>query len=185
MTIGGIIKRFAYMRYLLQRSTWRWIVESLDSVIADHLEPLRGIRLRTHMIVHPSVSFRWGRNIELGAHVRIQPNCCLWASPNSKIVIGDHTGIGPGTLIFSSNHRFEPGMPYHMQPWVEKGVTIGRDVWVGAGCIILPGVTIGDGCVLAAGSVVTRDIPSGAVAGGVPAKIIKQRAPSSPAETTA
>jgi acetyltransferase-like isoleucine patch superfamily enzyme len=66
-------------------------------------------------------------------------------------------------------------VPYHEQLWTEKGVTIGRDVWVGAGCVILPGVTIGDGAVLAAGSVVTKDVPAGAVVGGVPAKVIKAR----------
>jgi maltose O-acetyltransferase len=56
---------------------------------------------------------------------------------------------------------------------VEKTVTIGRNVWVGSGCIILPGVTIGDNSVIAAGSVVTKDVPEGALMGGVPAKQIR------------
>ena len=54
-------------------------------------------------------------------------------------------------------------------------MTIGPDVWVGARCVILPGVTIGEGAVIAAGSVVTKDVPAGAVVGGVPARIIKTR----------
>lgn len=183
--ISAIGRRLVYVKYLLKPGVWRWIVDRIDYTVTDHIQPWSVLRRGTKNHIHPSVSFRRAENVVLGHHVRIQPNCCLWASPNSKIVIGDHTGIGPGTLIFSSNHRFEPGVPYHMQPWVEKGVTIGRDVWVGAGCIILPGVTIGDGCILAAGSVVTKDLPPGVVAAGVPAKIVKQRAPSSPAETTA
>jgi acetyltransferase-like isoleucine patch superfamily enzyme len=121
------------------------------------------------------VTFRRAENIEIGTHVRIQPYCAIWASPKGKISIGQYTGLGPGTVVFSSNHQFVPGMPYYKQPWREEAVTIGRDVWVGAGCVILPGVTIGDGAVVAAGSVVTRDVPAGAVVAGVPARVIKSR----------
>ena len=53
-------------------------------------------------------------------------------------------------------------------------VEIGNGVWVGAHATILSGVTIGDNAVIAAGAVVTKDVPANAVAGGVPAKIIKQ-----------
>ena len=53
-------------------------------------------------------------------------------------------------------------------------VKIGNGVWVGAHATILSGVTIGDNAVIAAGAVVTKDVPANAVAGGVPAKIIKQ-----------
>lgn len=56
-----------------------------------------------------------------------------------------------------------------------REVVIGNDVWIGANVIILPGVKIGDGAVIAAGAVVTGDIEPYAVAGGVPAKIIKYR----------
>jgi acetyltransferase-like isoleucine patch superfamily enzyme len=54
-------------------------------------------------------------------------------------------------------------------------IRIGADVWVGRGCAILSGVTIGDGAVIAANSVVTRDIPSRAIAVGAPAKPIRSR----------
>lgn len=56
-----------------------------------------------------------------------------------------------------------------------KKITIGNDVWIGARVIIMDGVTIGDGAIIAANSVVTKDVPDYAVAGGVPAKIIKMR----------
>lgn len=48
---------------------------------------------------------------------------------------------------------------------------IGRDVWIGGGAIILPGITIGDEAVVGAGSVVTRDVPAGAIVRGNPARI--------------
>lgn len=48
-------------------------------------------------------------------------------------------------------------------------------MWIGAGSIILAGVSIGRGAVIAAGSVVNHDVPEYAIAGGVPAKLIKSR----------
>jgi len=56
-----------------------------------------------------------------------------------------------------------------------KETNIGNDVWIGAKSIILNGVKIGNGVIIAAGSVVTKDIPSYTIVGGVPAKIIKKR----------
>ena len=53
-------------------------------------------------------------------------------------------------------------------------VVIGCNVWVGAHVTITKGVTIGDNAIIAAGAVVTRDIPAGAIAGGVPARVIGQ-----------
>jgi phosphonate metabolism protein (transferase hexapeptide repeat family) len=54
-------------------------------------------------------------------------------------------------------------------------VNIGNDVWIGHGVIVLPGVTVGDGAVLAAGAVVSRDVPSYTLVGGVPARKIRER----------
>lgn len=53
-------------------------------------------------------------------------------------------------------------------------VTIGNKVWIGATATILSGVSIGDGAVIAAGAVVTKDVPAHTIAGGVPAKILKE-----------
>jgi virginiamycin A acetyltransferase len=57
-----------------------------------------------------------------------------------------------------------------------KGDTVvGNDVWLGYDTLIMPGVTIGDGAIVAARSVVTADIPPYAIAGGNPARVIRQR----------
>jgi acetyltransferase-like isoleucine patch superfamily enzyme len=55
-----------------------------------------------------------------------------------------------------------------------KPITIEANAWIGMNCIILKGVTIGEGAIIGAGSVVTRNIPAWTVAGGNPAKIIKE-----------
>lgn len=52
---------------------------------------------------------------------------------------------------------------------------IGNDVWIGSNSVILQGVKIGDGAIIAAGAVVTKDVPSYTIWGGVPAKFIKDR----------
>lgn len=56
-----------------------------------------------------------------------------------------------------------------------RKINIGHDVWIGANVILLPGITIGHGAVIAAGAVVSKDVPPYAIAGGVPAKLIKYR----------
>lgn len=173
--IGGVVKRLAYFRLLLRAGTWRWLLARLDFVVMDHVTPWTRLARPRSSTVHPSVSFRRAENVVLGENTRIQNNCVLWASPGSTITIGESSGLGPGTMIYSSNHQFVAGIAYHKQAWTERDVTVGRDVWVGAGSIILPGVTIGDGCVVAAGSVVTKDVPPNSIVAGVPARVIRER----------
>lgn len=79
-------------------------------------------------------------------------------SSNVRIVTHD----GSGWLV-----RDERGRRFRYAP-----VRIGSHVFVGANSTIMPGVRIGDRCVVGAGSVVTRSIPEGYVAAGVPARII-------------
>lgn len=173
--IAGILERISYVRLLFKASTFRWAIAGFDSLVHDHLLPWSELQREFPSNVHPSVSIRCAANIHVAKHTRIQKDVVLWASPRSHIRIGEFTGLGPGTMIFSSNHQFKLGEPYYTQPWTEKDVTIGRDVWVGAGTLIMPGVTIGDCCVLAAGSVVTRDIPPNSLAAGVPARVLRVR----------
>ena len=126
--------------------------------------------------IHPTASLRCGENIVLGRNGHINQYCCIWASPNSKIVLGDDLLMGPGCKIFSSNHSADQSdIPMNIQPFREADIVIGNDCWIGANCVITAGVTIGDGTIVAAGAVVTKDLPPGVVAGGIPAKVIKQR----------
>ena len=78
--------------------------------------------------------------------------------------------VGPKTVIATLNHQQNPERRANLIP---KPVKIGCNVWVGANVAILPGVTIGDGAIIAAGAVVNRDVKANTIAGGVPAKYIK------------
>ncbi len=109
-----------------------------------------------------------GINIKLGKNVFINSGCCF--QDHAGIEIGDGTLIGHQVVIATLNHAQDPVSRADMFP---KPVKIGKNVWIGAHATILPGVTIGDNAIIAAGAVVTKDVEKNAVAGGVPAKKIK------------
>ena len=109
-----------------------------------------------------------GKNIKLGRNVFINAGCQF--QDQGGITIGDGTLVGPKTVIATLNHQQNPERRANLIP---KPVKIGCNVWVGANVTILPGVTIGDGAIIAAGAVVNRDVKANTIAGGVPAKYIK------------
>lgn len=162
-----------YVNNIFNAKSFKFIIKLIQWFIEDKLIPARQLNHADDAYIHPSVNFKKPENIFIGKRTRIQPHVCLWASENSKILIGDFSGLGPGTMLFSSNHKYEFGKIYIQQPWVEKDIVIGKNVWVGAGCIITAGVTIGEGSVIGAGSVVNKDVPPNSLAVGVPAKIVK------------
>jgi len=94
----------------------------------------------------------------------------------SIVTFGDNVIIGPDVCIIDYNHDYKSRsyLPYSVENMV-KPVVIGNHVWIGYGVIILPGVSVGDGAVIAAGSVVVNDVPSCAIVGGNPAKLISKR----------
>jgi maltose O-acetyltransferase len=82
---------------------------------------------------------------------------------------GDGCQIGPYVQILTADHPRDAGL---RRQRLENGkpVRIGRNVWIGAGAIVLPGITVGDDAIIGAGSVVTRDVVSGATVMGSPAR---------------
>ncbi|MFN6947053.1 MAG: acyltransferase [Cytophagaceae bacterium] len=117
-----------------------------------------------------------GGSLTIGANTSIQPRCQFSAYKGS-IVIGSNVQIAPNCAFYPYNHCFTPDEPIKNQPLQTKGgIVVEDDAWLGFGVIVLDGVRIGKGAVIGAGSVVTHDIPDGAIAVGVPARVIKTRA---------
>ena len=97
-----------------------------------------------------------------------------------KITIGDAVRIGAHTSILGFNHTMsDPDREVFRQPTTSKGIVIGSDVWIGSHVVIVDGVTVGDKAMLAAGAVVTKDVPAGAIVGGNPARLLRWRVPPS------
>ena len=110
-----------------------------------------------------------GKNIKIGKNVFI--NACCRFQDQGGIEIGDGSLIGHNTTIATLNHDFNPLKRQNLTP---RPVKIGKNVWIGSDCTILPGVEIGDGAIIGAGSVVTKSIPTNAIAVGNPARVIKE-----------
>lgn len=116
----------------------------------------------------------YGGDIRIGDDCSFNPYCVIYG--HGGLRIGNSVRIAAHTVIVPANHNFDdPHTPIRLQGLTTKGITIGNDVWIGAGVRIMDGVEIGNGCVVAAGSVVTKSVPNGAVVAGVPAKVIRVR----------
>lgn len=123
--------------------------------------------------VNPSIEHNFhcdlGYNIHVGKHFYAGYNCTILDM--AEVKIGNNCMIGPNVGIYTAGHSIEPkdrnksgyAIPIH----------IGDDVWIGGSCTILPGISIGDHSIIAAGSVVTKDVPSNTIVAGNPAKVIK------------
>lgn len=111
----------------------------------------------------------FGKNIYIGNHVFINSGCKF--QDQGGISIGDMSFIGHNVVLATLDHDLDPERRFYMYP---APIRIGKKVWIGSNAVITKGVTIGDNSVVAAGAVVTRDVPSNTVVGGVPAKIIKK-----------
>lgn len=112
-----------------------------------------------------------GHHVHFGKQVYANFNLTL--VDDTHIYVGDYTMIGPNVTIATAGHPLLPmlrqkGLQYN------ASVRIGKNCWIGAGAILLPGVTVGDDTVIGAGSVVTKDIPSGVVAVGSPCRVLRQ-----------
>jgi len=124
----------------------------------------------------PNSSYRNGERIALGDQVQIGEYTALWAGRSTSWVrVGARTTFGPSCYVTAADYGLKAGTRITDQPMSERDVIIGEDCWIGTKAVITAGVTLGDGCVIGAGSIVTRDVPAGAIAAGVPARVLKMR----------
>ena len=124
--------------------------------------------------VNGSFSFMYGADIilfknsklTLGKNSFINSDCKIRC--HEEICIGEDCAISHDFTVMDSDAHYLNGDNN------TKPICIGNHVWIGTRVTILSGVSIGDGAVIAAGSIVTSDVPSGTLVGGVPAKVIKR-----------
>ncbi len=113
-------------------------------------------------------------DITLGDHVNIGFHSEIFSG--SKVTVGRYGLFAAYTYLVGGGHEFErAGVPVIEQERRSRGITLGENVWLGAGAKVMDGVSIGDHAVVGAGAVVTEDLPAGAVAVGVPARVVRTR----------
>ena len=156
-------------------------------------------RLRTDGLcfVCPGVKFEIGRDatVTLGRWSWLGHGCKVRAhegevSIGAKSVLGQectisafqHVAIGRECIIADRVMMidFDHGMveverPIREQGIYKRNVDIGHNVWIGYGACLLRGVRVGDNAVIGTSSVVTTSVPTNAVVGGIPAKLIRMR----------
>lgn len=129
---------------------------------------LTGKKIDDTFRLFPPFYTDFGKNISIGKDVFINSGCHF--QDQGGITIGEGSLIGHNVVLATINHDLAPGnnRKNHYAP-----ITIGNHVWVGSNATVLPGVNIGDWAVVAAGAVVTKDVPTYTVVGGIPAKVLK------------
>jgi maltose O-acetyltransferase len=123
------------------------------------------------VVVRPSFRCDYGTYITIGAGTFVNYGCILLDV--APIAIGEACQIAPRVQLLTATHPIDP-KPRREQWESGAPITIGANVWLGGGVIVGPGVTIGDDTVVGAGSVVTRDLPAGVLALGVPARVSRE-----------
>lgn len=116
---------------------------------------------------------------KLTPRVKIGNNCHfngIRIQGAGNVVIGNNFHSGMNVLFISADHNYDGGnaLPYD-NTYISGDIIIDDNVWIGSNVIILKNVHLGEGCIIQAGSVVTKDIPPLAIAGGHPAKAFKYR----------
>jgi acetyltransferase-like isoleucine patch superfamily enzyme len=156
-------------------------------VVEDHAEiqglSTGGVRFGHRVTVGRFASIRpsgyYGREIgaglDIGDHSNIGPYCFIGCA--GPVRIGSRVMMGQGVYLLAERHGMDdPDQPMQDQGVTREGIVIEDDCWLGAGAKILDGVTIGRGSVVGAGAVVTKSFPPHSIIGGVPAKVLRNRA---------
>ena len=135
----------------------------------------KNVVIGKNVMIYPDVMLCGDGLIEIGDNVSIGNGTVIYSSKAGGVKIGNNVMIAAQSYIIDSNHGTAAGELMCRQSLQCSPVVIEDDVWLAAGVKILPGVKIHQGAVIGAQAVVNREVPSNAIAVGVPAKVIKYR----------
>lgn len=125
----------------------------------------------------PSATIEFGTlfssaKASIGDRAYIGPRCHLgWAVIEQDVLLAAGVHVPSGARTHGMD---DPTIPIRSQPALKTAVRIGAGAWVGSAAVVL--ADVGRDAVIGAGAVVTRPIPDRAVAGGVPARVLRTRA---------
>lgn len=113
----------------------------------------------------------YGCNTAIGKNFYTNYNCTIL--DGAKVTFGDNVFIAPNCVFTTAGHAIDADQRARGLEIV-RPITVGDNVWIGANVTVLPGVTIGSNTIIGAGSVVSKDIPEGVIAAGVPCRVIRK-----------
>jgi acetyltransferase-like isoleucine patch superfamily enzyme len=118
-------------------------------------------------------------DIAIGDHGNLGFHCEVFSG--SSVTVGRHGLFAAQAYLVGGGHEFErEGLAVIDQPRSSRGIVLGDNVWLGTGAKVLDGVRIGNDVVVGANAVVNADLPDGAIAAGVPARVLRRRSGTDP-----
>lgn len=173
-----IINRFYNYWLDFELMLLRWVGHIPFHSIRNFKYKLFGIKIGKGSTVHMWANFFQPKNIVIGEDTIIGDHAFL--DGRAKLKIGNHVDIASSVMIYNSEHEVHGNDFAVVEKVIEEPVEIEDYVFIGPRVIILPGVKVGKGAVIGAGAVVTKDVPDFSIVGGVPAKVIGERANKNP-----
>jgi acetyltransferase-like isoleucine patch superfamily enzyme len=155
---------FATKKLLVQMNN-----SSSPTEIRDLLSQITGSEIDKSVDVFTPLYINYGKHTKIGKNVFINFDCTFLDL--GGITIEDNVLLAPKVSLLSEGH---PVSPENRHSLLVGHIHIKKNAWIGAGAIILPGVTIGENSIVAAGAVVSTSVPDNTIAGGIPAKVIKE-----------
>jgi acetyltransferase-like isoleucine patch superfamily enzyme len=174
--------------FLLLGSSFYRLLDILTTFFVS--SNLKSVGRNVH--INCGFTYRYPGNIEIGnnvsvargvtlisenknGHLTIEDNVVITFDVridfSGSVFIGKNTLISKNTIIETHDHGLDP----FAEPEY-KDLAIGENVWIGMNATIMSDVrSIGSNSIIAAGSIVTKAVPSNCIVGGIPAKIIKHR----------
>jgi len=145
------------------------------------------VKLGSNVQIHHFVNLygcEIGANSRIGAFVEIQKGAKIGANCKVSshsfvcegVTIEDDVFIGHHVVFINDRYPRavnEQGSLQTSDDWTVHPTLVERGASIGSGAVILCDVTIGTGAVVGAGSVVTKNVPSGAIVAGNPARVIQ------------
>lgn len=154
-----VIDKLRAFKYFLKKKYW---IRNLKKIAKKYEEPI--------YVGGPCI---FSGDIYLGKNCNFNG---MNIQGKGKVIIGDNFHSGIECMMITQNHDYDDGnaIPYGDKYHLKK-IKIGDNVWIGNRVTLIGDLEIGEGAIIAAGAVVTKNVPSYAIVGGNPAKILKYR----------
>lgn len=136
--------------------------------IRNFLSQITDSKIDESVTVFTPLHINYGKHTKIGKNVFINFDCVFLDL--GGITIEDNVLIAPKVSLLTEGHPIATEDRHSLIP---KPILIKKNAWIGANATILQGVTIGENAIVAAGSVVSKDVPDNTIAGGIPAKFLK------------